>query len=110
MGTVGVGIVVSGVEVVGEVMGVVGRVVVSGTTVVVSGGGLQSEVFTGMVWARKSLPLFRLTSTEMVSPGCSMSGLGQIMTVKFLSVGFLSMTLESLNLNLQMTSLSFFAL
>lgn len=26
----------------------------------------QSEVFTGMVWARKSLPLFRLTSTEMV--------------------------------------------
>lgn len=40
MGTVGVGIVLSGVEVVGEVMGVVGRVVVSGTTVVVSGGGL----------------------------------------------------------------------
>lgn len=42
MGTgVVVGIVVSGVEVVGEVMGVVvGRVVVSGTTVVVSGGGL----------------------------------------------------------------------
>lgn len=26
----------------------------------------QSEVFTGVVWARNSLPLFRLTSTKMV--------------------------------------------
>lgn len=64
MGTgVVVGIVVSGVEVVGEVMGVVGRVVVSGTTVVVSGGGLcgkgRSPYLTGslaLLWDTTGCP------------------------------------------------------
>lgn len=51
---------------IGFVVEVVRTVEVSGAGVVVIVGGIHSEEFTRILWARKSCPLFRLTSTKMI--------------------------------------------